>query len=156
MIERNHHLVVASSELLECSCLLLEKGNKRLERAACLELDGEWMFDEVCPCPVFVFFAGSLKKCLEDSVFRRGTHSTETRWRMVVVEVRVRLCASPPRYPSISISARMNTDIAPLTSTRGVLYCIVCIEMAIETRLRVIRRFGNSAQCPCFVYIKST
>ena len=80
MIERNHHLVVASSELMEGSCLLLEKGNKRLERSACLELDGEWMFDEVCPCLVFVFLASSLKKCLEDSVFRRGIH-TETRWR---------------------------------------------------------------------------
>ena len=75
MVERNHHLVVASSKSMESSCLLLEKGNKRLKRSACLELDGEWMFDEVCPCLVFVFLAGSLKKCLEDSVFRRGTHT---------------------------------------------------------------------------------
>jgi hypothetical protein len=117
VIKRNHHLVVASPEFMEGSRLLLEKGNERLERAACPELDGEWMFDEICPCPDFVFLAGSLKKCLKDRVFRKSTHTKETRWR-IVVEVRAKLRALTPCYTSISITAKMNTD---LTFTRGVL-----------------------------------
>jgi hypothetical protein len=47
MIERNHHLVVASSEFIEGSCLLLEKGNERPERVAYLKLDGEWVLEVV-------------------------------------------------------------------------------------------------------------
>jgi hypothetical protein len=46
--------------------LFLKKGNERLKRMACLELDGEWMFDEGCPCSAFVFLTGSLKKCLKN------------------------------------------------------------------------------------------
>jgi hypothetical protein len=76
MIRKYHYLVIVSSKFTEGSCLLLEKGDERLKRVARLKLGGKWMFDEVCPCPVFIFLAGSLKKSLENRGFRRCTHIT--------------------------------------------------------------------------------
>jgi hypothetical protein len=96
MTERNHHLVITSSEFIEGSCLLLKKGNEGLERVARLELNGERMFVDVCPRPDFVFLPGSPKKCLENRGLRMCTHITS--WR-VVVEVRVGV-RPPPRYKS--------------------------------------------------------
>jgi hypothetical protein len=66
MIERYNYLAVTPSKFIEASCLLLKKRNERFKRAACLELGGKWMFDEVCPCSAFIFLAGSLKQCLKD------------------------------------------------------------------------------------------
>jgi hypothetical protein len=88
MTERKHHLVIASSKFMEGSCLLLKKGNEGFKRVACLELNGERMFVDVCPRPDFVFLPDSPKKCMENRGFRMGTHTTKASW-LVVVEVRM-------------------------------------------------------------------
>jgi hypothetical protein len=86
MIERYHHLALASSEFKEGSCLLLNKGNEGLKGAARLELDSKWMFGEDCPRLVSVFLAGSLKKGLENRGFRRCTHIVGRRKSSGVVD----------------------------------------------------------------------
>jgi hypothetical protein len=104
MVERDHHLLFASPEFMEDSCLFLEKDNERLERMAGLKLGGEWMFDEVCPRPVFIFLAGGFKKCLKNRNFRKSTHIAKTRWRVAVVGVPVAF--AQPQYPDIDIDSR--------------------------------------------------
>jgi hypothetical protein len=76
MIERYHHLAVTCSKFMEDPCLLLKKDNEALKSVACLELDSERVFNEVCPRLLFVSLPGSLKKCLENRGFRRQVHIT--------------------------------------------------------------------------------
>jgi hypothetical protein len=74
MIDEYDHVAVSCSKVTEGSSLPLKKGDEGVKRVACLELDGKWMFGDVCRRAITVFLAGSLKKCLKKRGFQRSTH----------------------------------------------------------------------------------
>ena len=69
-------MTVVSPKFTEGLCLLPENGTDRLDRVACLELEGELMPNEACARLPFVFLPGSLKELIESRRFKGCTHIT--------------------------------------------------------------------------------
>jgi hypothetical protein len=73
MLQRCDELAVACSKFTESVGLSLKKFSDGLNRVAALELDGEWMSNEVYARLFSILLQSGIKKRFEDISFRGGS-----------------------------------------------------------------------------------